>query len=95
MTDRKNSVGGAVVFERIPGSAIFNEASIIKIAGLLHTQRRENVFLQKLGVRFARSALDDDSEQIIAGIAVREFFARDEFQGLITKSPDHFFMRDG
>jgi hypothetical protein len=52
---------------------------------LLHTERGENVFLQKVSVGFAGRAFDDRAEQVITGVAVSVFFAERELERLIAE----------
>ena len=54
---------------------------------LVHAERIEYVFLEKIAVEFPRDFMDQDAERHVAKVAVSPFFSRSEAQRLRL---DHF-----
>ena len=75
---------------RVARRTVLDDADGIVVSRLLHSERRENVFLQKVGVRFAGRAFDNRAEQVVTGVAVSVFFTERELERLISEPIGQF-----
>ena len=65
------------------------------VAGILHRERRENIFTDELFVGLAGDLLDEVTEQYESGIAVLELLAGLEIERLVAEAGDELFRRCG
>src|SRR5215470_12120541 len=80
---------------RVSRSAVRDDRGIRVVAGVLHAQRLEDVFLQEILVGLSADFLDQVARQRVARIVVLPIFSGMKLQGLVSEARDEFFRGRG
>src|SRR5262249_15416947 len=91
----ESCVNRTVRRRRISGSAMRNYGRVRIGAGVLHTERREDIFLNEFFIALAADLFDHIAEQNVTGIAVIPLFTRLEFERFVEEPPYKLFRRGG